>query len=94
MNLHLSLVWRWLSAIFGTLAVGYALFVLWFVATTPDPGLRCLLADHETRARGPEQPGIIIRSLRSEAIPEITGGVLPSAGDRLIQLGSRPIFSF
>ena len=94
MNLHLSLVWRWLSAIFGTLAVGYALFVLWFVATTPDPGLRCLLADHEIRARGPEQPGIIIRSLRSEAIPETTGGVLPAAGDRLIQLGSRPISSF
>jgi len=94
LNLHLSWIWRWLSASFGTLAVGYALYVMWFVATTPDPGLRCLLADHEIRGRGPEARGIIVRSLRSEPIPEEAGGMLPEAGDRLTLLGSRPISSF
>ena len=70
-------------AIFTSAAVLYCIAVLWYVATCPDVGLRCLPAnDVETR-------GVEIR-----VGPTASVGAPPRPGDVLIELHGRPIRSF
>ncbi|MFO1096209.1 MAG: sigma 54-interacting transcriptional regulator [Planctomycetaceae bacterium] len=63
-----------------SLAVGsaiYCLVALWYVATTPDIGLRCLLAEDESAAREAEEITVVDGSHLDP---------LPKKGDRLIEV--------
>ena len=72
-----------LLAAFTSVAVLYCIAVLWYVATSPDVGLRCLPAnDVDTR-------GVEIRVGPSSSV-----GTPPRPGDVLIELHGRPIRSF
>ncbi|HEV3257575.1 MAG TPA: sigma 54-interacting transcriptional regulator [Gemmataceae bacterium] len=79
--LHLqiqTLTWRKAVIVLaGALACGYAVTVLWYVATTPDIGLRCAFT-----------PVITQQPASRDFIAE--DGSLPQAGDRLIQVGPYP----
>ncbi len=70
-------------AIFTSTALLYGFVVLWYVATSPDAQLRCLLSnDVETR-------GVEIRVGAERGLVTI-----PKAGDILVELHGRPIRSF
>lgn len=68
------------------LMVAYSVLVLWYVATFPDIGVRCLLpADPEEHRAG----GVEIRQyLQSEITPA------PQPGDRLLSLNGHPLRTF
>ena len=74
--------------------VFYALAVLWFVATTPDPGIRCLLVDFQFPEVSPSIPGIIVRQIPGHPISADAGGPSVQPGDRVVQIGERPVYSF
>ena len=77
---------RWLVAVCTGLAVSYSVVVLWYVATFPDIGLRCLLpsAPDEQKAGGVE-----IKQFRHEQISPA-----PNPGDRLLEVNGRPVSTF
>ena len=79
---------RWLFALTGSLAVLYAVFVLGFVATSPDIRLRCLLVD-ESRTDG-ELGGVRIQKTSGM----VCKGTPPREGDLLVRIGDRPVRSF
>ncbi len=70
-------------ALFTSAAVVYCIAVLWYVATSPDVGVRCLPAnDVDTR-------GVEIRVGPSDSV-----GTKPRPGDVLVEFHGRPIRSF
>jgi transcriptional regulator with GAF, ATPase, and Fis domain/multisubunit Na+/H+ antiporter MnhC subunit len=72
----------------ATVACGLvSLYSLWFVASSPDLPIRCVLSD-ESVARS----GLPIRHVPEP--DDYKGKVAPSPGDRLVSLGGRPIRSF
>ncbi len=76
------------------MVVFHALAVLWFVTTTPDPGIRCLLADLQFPEVTPVVPGIVVRQITGHPISADLTGPRPQPGDRVVQIGQRPILSF
>ncbi|AMV21394.1 sigma-54-dependent Fis family transcriptional regulator [Planctomyces sp. SH-PL14] len=64
----------------------YCIAAMWFVATSPDIGLRCLLTS-ET----PFRPGLEIRALSTDLRSH---GDAIASGDTLIELNGEPIYSF
>lgn len=87
-------VWRGVFLVWGTLVVVYALAVLWFVATTPDSGIRCLLADQEFSASDSSLPGMLVRRVTGHPITGPEANSQPAPGDRVVQIGERSINSF
>jgi len=47
----------------GSLAVCYSLAVLWFVSTTPDPGVRVLLSETPLAGNSERLEGVVLRRL-------------------------------
>ena len=90
-----SIAWLRLGLVLsGTLAVCYALAVLWFVSTTPDPGVRVLLSDPPLTGNSEWLPGVILRRIVGQPILIDKAGPKPAAGDRLLVLGETPVQSF
>jgi transcriptional regulator with GAF, ATPase, and Fis domain len=79
---------RVLVATLTGLIVAYCVAVLWYVATFPDVGLRCLLPDSSPRQNG----GIEIR----QWVPEAQGSTdpRPKPGDQLVRLNGQEIETF
>ncbi|MCA9062582.1 MAG: sigma 54-interacting transcriptional regulator [Planctomycetaceae bacterium] len=67
--------------------VTYSVVVLWYVATFPDMGLRCLLpqSSSETQAQGVEV---------AEFLQHSNDGVAPKSGDRLISINRHRVETF
>jgi len=78
----------------GTVVVCYALAVLWFVSTTPDPGIRVLLSDSLRVETGEPVAGILIRRIVGRPIVIEKMAPQPTVGDRLLQLGDQKVNSF
>ena len=68
------------------LFVVYAVMVLGFVATSPDIGLRCLIADDDNQSHG---VGVTIWES-----PESTSNLVPNPGDVLARLNREPTRTF
>lgn len=64
----------------------YCIAAMWYVATSPDIGLRCLLTSDT-----PFRPGLEIRALSTDLRSH---GDTIAAGDTLIELNGEPIYSF
>ena len=64
----------------------YCIAAMWFVATSPDIGLRCLLTSDT-----PFRPGLEIRALSTDLRSH---GDAIASGDTLIELNGEPIYSF
>lgn len=79
---------RGLVATLTGLVVTYCVAVLWYVATFPDVGLRCLLPDAEPLQDG----GIEISQWITQSGENTSIG--PSAGDRLVRLNGQDIGTF
>jgi transcriptional regulator with GAF, ATPase, and Fis domain len=80
---------QWLLGALGGLVLLYSMVVLGFVATTPDIGIRTLMAD-------PAWPngvadGVVIRQV--PAASDILG-THPQKGDRLIRIANWPVHTF
>jgi transcriptional regulator with GAF, ATPase, and Fis domain len=69
------------------LVVAYSILVLWYVATCPEIGLRCLLPER-TAGRG-ETEGLAIAQFIG---PDISPA--PSPGDRLLTINRQPVETF
>lgn len=86
-----SVLARWVLLGCGFAVVFYCLFILAFVATSPDIGLRCLLVDDPPDAPTAGQPGpqiqIVTLGLNAD-------GEAPEVGDRLISIGGLPTTTF
>ncbi|RPI82171.1 MAG: hypothetical protein EHM42_09765, partial [Planctomycetaceae bacterium] len=67
---------------------------MWFVATTPDPGIRCLLVDPEWSSRDASAAGILVREIPGHPIVGPGPNLEPVPGDRVVQIGERSINSF
>ncbi len=67
--------------------VAYCMVVLWYVATFPDAGLRCLLPDAQESGRG-----IVIQKYLD--VDEGATDPAPRPGDRLLRLGGQEISTF
>lgn len=95
MNTHSEFrVSRAFLSFWGTTVVIYALAVVWFVATTSDPGIRCLLADLDRPDSVPDINGIVVRQISGRMILADVSSPTPAAGDRVLQIGERSINSF
>ena len=70
-----------------TLIVIYCVMVLWYVATFPDVGIRCLLPESPLPGRG-------IEIRRYEEVSGETTDPAPKAGDRLLSLNGRAIATY
>jgi transcriptional regulator with GAF, ATPase, and Fis domain len=70
-----------------TLIVVYCVMVLWYVATFPDVGIRCLLPESTRLGRG-------IEIRRYEEMSGETTDPAPKPGDRLLSLNGRPIATY
>lgn len=70
-------------AIFTATALLYGVVVLWYVATSPDAGLRCLLSNDV------DTSGVEIRVGPKNGLV-----TLPKAGDILVEFHGRPVRSF
>ena len=85
---------KWILSILGGLAVVYCLFVLGYVATSPDIGIRFLVADPpvELTPNGKRPPGILIRQSTEGASADPR--FAPQPGDRLIEVARQPVPTF
>ncbi len=78
---------RWLVAAFVGCTVFYCVVTLWYVATFPDAGLRCLLPESSRSG-----PGIEIQEYLD--VSWVTTDPAPKPGDRLLKLNGQPIHTF
>lgn len=76
----------------GALTVLYCLAVLWFVATSPDIGLRCLLTNDRESASDTAEVGLEIRQIIQDQTTSEWGG--PQPGDRLLEIARLPAGTF
>src|SRR5262245_13671686 len=74
---------KWVLSSLGGLVVVYCLMVLWYVATTPDVGLRCLLISDPGASTESETTGLQIRRVVAEADERGWPSLAP--GDRLLE---------
>jgi transcriptional regulator with GAF, ATPase, and Fis domain len=90
-----SILWIRLGLVLtGSLAVCYSLAVLWFVSTTPDPGVRVLLSETPLAGNSEWLPGVVLRRLVGQPILLEQAGPRPAVGDRLLELGEYPVHTF
>ncbi|MFM7835218.1 MAG: sigma 54-interacting transcriptional regulator [Planctomycetaceae bacterium] len=78
---------RWLVASFLGCTVFYCVVTLWYVATFPDAGLRCLLPES-----GRSGPGIEIQEYLD--VSWTVTDPAPKPGDRLLRLNGRAVSTF
>jgi transcriptional regulator with GAF, ATPase, and Fis domain len=78
--------YRFVVAACSGLVVAYSIFVLWYVATCPEIGLRCLLPE---RVPAQGRPGLPIAQFVG---PDISPA--PAAGDQLLTINREPVETF
>ena len=78
---------RWLVAAFLGCTVFYCVVTLWYVATFPDAGLRCLLPESSRSG-----PGIEIQEYLD--VSWAVTDPAPRPGDRLLRLNGQPVSTF
>src|SRR3954453_9864215 len=86
--------WQLVLGASGAMAVVYSIAILGFVATTPDIGIRCLIADRASENGAID--GFVIRDVPADVS---TNGAMgtetrPRIGDRLTRVGYWPIHTF
>ena len=77
---------RGVVAVCTGLAVSYSVIVLWYVATFPDIGLRCLLPSFADEHHA---GGVEIKQFHYDKISPA-----PGSGDRLMEVNGRPVATF
>lgn len=79
----------WVLSALAVFSIVYGLIVLWYVPTQPSVPLGCLVGDSASI----DSPGLEIRDTSALVNVKCKGNT-PEVGDRIIEVGGRPIYSF